>query len=51
MLLERSRAFNRAGDDGVNFDATKPDGKATRGLRIPKSKLGDAARTSRPFRD
>ncbi len=29
--------FNAAVDDGIAFDATKPDGKCTRGLEIPKS--------------
>ena len=37
VLVHTVEEFNRATDPSVPFDPTKPDGKATRGLKLPKS--------------
>jgi tricarballylate dehydrogenase len=37
VLVHTVEEFNRAADETIPFDPTKPDGKATRGLAIPKS--------------
>src|SRR4051812_424120 len=37
VLVDTVEQFNRACDASVAFDQTRPDGKATRGLEIPKS--------------
>jgi tricarballylate dehydrogenase len=37
VLTHTVEEFNRAVDDTIPFDQRKPDGKATRGLAIPKS--------------